>query len=130
MKKTLLLLQQIRDEDHEGVLKGIDSSLNFAVGDGQHVVATRYRTSADEEPPSLYYALDMAGEEGGDEEQKPTNRGPNLWVASEPLDGSTSDGPRTWHLLAKDQMISFDSDTGVAAFHCLSKACEAELEYR
>eukprot|EP01135_Chromosphaera_perkinsii_P002782 Nk52_evm150s226 gene=Nk52_evmTU150s226 len=47
------------------------SSLNFAVSDGETVVASRYRSSVIEPPPSLYYAKTRCSEHhsGGDSHQ-------------------------------------------------------------
>ncbi|EEH56790.1 uncharacterized protein MICPUCDRAFT_57720 [Micromonas pusilla CCMP1545] len=47
--------------------KGKPSSLNVALTDGETVIATRYRNSEDEEPPSLYFHLGpMPGERAWD----------------------------------------------------------------
>lgn len=101
MVKTV---QQVQGDNECGPgIKG-GSSLNFAVTDGVHVVVTRYRTCPDEEPPSLYYALDND----------------SLWASSEPLDDVRADGRsmsrevgemarRQWKLVAKDQMLSYDT---------------------
>lgn len=122
MVKTV---QQVQGDNECGPgIKG-GSSLNFAVTDGVHVVVTRYRTCPDEEPPSLYYALDND----------------SLWASSEPLDDVRADGRsmsrevgemarRQWKLVAKDQMLSYDTKTGQLFSQCLSKSCLAELQYR
>ena len=99
---------------------GQGSSLNFAVSDGVRVVAARYRSLLIDEPPSLYYSFD----------------GSSLWVSSEPLDkeectdecGDAQD--REWVLLAKDQMVMFDTSTNDFSMACLTKACGEELEFR
>ena len=47
--------------------KGKANSLNLAITDGETVIATRYRNSATEEPPSLYFHLGpMPGEKSWD----------------------------------------------------------------
>ena len=57
-----------------------------------------------------------------------------LFVASEPLDrvdaGASLGKKRAWDLLAKDQMISFDTHTGELRFKCLSASCESEIQHR
>ena len=107
-------LSQIQADD-DCALKSSGSSLNFAASNGKTVVATRYRTCIDEEPPSLYYSVD-------------SNHG-SLWCASEPLDFSEN-AKRKWHMLAKDQMITFDAESGEHHLRCLSDACQAELTHR
>ena len=115
MQRTVQRIQRddrCVDNDGDGAPDG--SSLNFAVSDGRHVVAVRYRTCRHEEPPSLYYALDEAAGK--------------FWCASEPLDKTESNkAGRRWVLMAKDQMVTFDTTTGAFNTKCLSEACEAEV---
>jgi len=49
------------------------ASINLGISDGNTVLALRYRTAANEDPPSLFYARTTKG----------------VWIASEPLDAST-----------------------------------------
>ena len=118
MRRTVQRIQQddqCVDNDGDGAPDG--SSLNFALSDGRYVIAVRYRTCRHEEPPSLYYAHDEAARK--------------LWCASEPLDKTEANkAGRRWMLMAKDQMISYDTMTGVFKAQCLSEACEAELLHR
>ena len=104
MKKTVARLSS----DQSG-----GSSLNLAVSNGVYVIAIRYRTLINEEPPSLYYSFVNS----------------SLWVASEPLD-QEGGHEREWVLMAKDQMVTFDTSTNELSLECLTKACEDELEYR
>ena len=104
-------------------IKGLDegscngSSLNLAATDGKTVIATRYRTCVEDDPPSLYFAIDNAG---------------GIWIASEPLDEGMDrdEGRGPWTLLAKDEMLSFDTTSGVLALRCLSFACHEERIHR
>lgn len=81
-------------------------SLNFAASDGRTAVVTRFRTAANDEPPSLYFAITGSTERAaaarlldsqaavvGEQRavslalQSESSGGVRLWVASEPLDG-------------------------------------------
>ena len=82
------------------------SSLNFAVTDGKSLVVSRYRTSAIEDPPTLYFKP-IRGDD---------SRIQAVVVASEPLDLDDLDdhtGLATWTLLGKDTMLSFNPDEGL-----------------
>ena len=63
------------------------SRYNFAVTDGQNIIATRYVTDASVEPHSLYYASGDAFEAvEGSYRMRPTERHPRtVIIASEPL---------------------------------------------
>ena len=87
------------------------SSLNFAASDGRHVIATRYRNCLKDEPPSLYYRKLEHG----------------LFVASEPLQLEEA---KEWTMLAKDQLLSYDSKSSELSLRCLTQACEEELLHR
>ena len=91
------------------------SSLNLAATDGRTLVATRYRTCPEDEPPSLYYARDARG---------------GLWIASEPLDGDAVNTTREWTMMAKDQLVSYDISTGKLHLRCLSWSCWREEAHR
>eukprot|EP00325_Prymnesiales_sp_UTEX-LB-985_P010284 CAMPEP_0174713522 /NCGR_PEP_ID=MMETSP1094-20130205/14153_1 /TAXON_ID=156173 /ORGANISM="Chrysochromulina brevifilum, Strain UTEX LB 985" /LENGTH=394 /DNA_ID=CAMNT_0015912705 /DNA_START=105 /DNA_END=1289 /DNA_ORIENTATION=+ len=143
------------------------SSLNFAASDGRTVVVTRFRTSRLDEPPSLYFAItsnsttrahlgrplavqliDLAVSAAAEEVSEPSavsmTSDAKLWVASEPLDGTSacvlmmnrhapscaSEADRVWVPLAKDQLLSFDTTSASATLECLSEACRAELKHR
>eukprot|EP00658_Telonema_sp_P-2_P029690 TRINITY_DN22541_c0_g1_i2.p1 TRINITY_DN22541_c0_g1~~TRINITY_DN22541_c0_g1_i2.p1 ORF type:complete len:305 (-),score=57.37 TRINITY_DN22541_c0_g1_i2:144-1058(-) len=47
----------IRNITHETTDQDQGSSLNFAASDGRSIVITRYRTTLEDEPPSLYLAI-------------------------------------------------------------------------
>ncbi|GBG34785.1 Hypothetical Protein FCC1311_110072 [Hondaea fermentalgiana] len=106
--KTVQRIQKLSDE------ADAPSSLNFAVSDGRHLVATRYRTS-DEDPPTLYYSLGSDWDPALEQFSKVSMpvgdahvlRGETLLVASEPL-SKNEDAMRTWQPLIKDQMLSYD----------------------
>lgn len=93
------------------------SSLNFAVSDGYSLVATRYRSSPDEDPPTLYYKRNVeAGRLGGN----------GVLVSSEP----TSRNPgslREWILLGKNRMLSYSPDTGVVV-ECVDPTNPADCD--
>jgi len=107
-----------RVEELESSVSLPSASLNMAVTDGKHVVATRYRTKRDEDPPSLYYARTPGA----------------LWVASEPLDGKLGGTygfqQRAWTSLSKDEMLSYVVATDELQLECLSKSCEDDRRYR
>ena len=77
------------------------SSLNFAVTDGRHVIATRCRNQTGETPPSLFYCL---GEDCGGCGGRPGS----VIISSEPL---TRDEGK-WALVPSNHMIvvPFDDD--------------------
>ena len=86
------------------------SSLNFAVSDGTSLVVIRFRSSMNEDPPTLYY---RRVEEG-------------VIVASEP---SSSDA-RTlaeWTLLGKNRMLSYSPSTGVHVECVCPHSCDDDV---
>jgi glutamine amidotransferase len=115
MKHTVARLRENDDKTGDGSSGG-GSSLNLAVTDGIHVIAIRYRTRMDEEPPSLYYSFNVSS--------------PSLWIASEPLEKETEENNQQWMLMAKDSMITFSTLTGESSQVCLTQACEEELFHR
>jgi len=112
------------------------SSLNFAVTDGRHVLVTRYRTSSKEDPPSLYYKLSSESPTcqlqtietciNNDEYQAIETFTDTLVVASEPLDKDS----KAWRLLAKDQMLAYDTKSGKLDTYCLSQSCLADHQHK
>jgi predicted glutamine amidotransferase len=143
MVNTLDDLESLRSLNARACVTG--DSLNLAVTDGEHVVAIRFRSCSVEDPPSLYFALgqrwggDSDGSNGemihplqwavnltsleGVVEAEP----PVLVVASEPLSPSQKGA---WHLMAKDQMISYEVRTGRMELHCLTTACTEDMRHR
>jgi len=115
LRRAIRHLAELAAEVSDGA-----SSLNFAVTDGVSLVASRYRTSAAEDPPSLYFKrVRPFGGEGG-----PTA---GVIVASEPLD----DDLAHWTLLGKDRMLSWGPDEGLTV-ECVdypldTQACDSDL---
>ncbi len=56
LKTVSTILSIVNDYTKEHELERTPCSLNFAVSNGKHVVATRFRNHVIEEPPSLYYS--------------------------------------------------------------------------
>ena len=72
------------------------SSMNFAVSDGRHLVATRCRNHADEPPPSLFYCLgegcgEACGSAAAGTPDNPIAPG-SVAISSEPL----TKCPKSW----------------------------------
>eukprot|EP01083_Nonionella_stella_P240326 840219_1 len=103
--------------DEAGVTQA--SSLNFAVTDGSSVVATRFRNSESEDPPTLY--ITHGHSFGGNHDEKVgdphinrplpgTEAETNLFemavISSEPLSYVNSS---RWHLIPKDQIILIEN---------------------
>eukprot|EP01065_Artemidia_motanka_P043936 TRINITY_DN6177_c3_g1_i1.p1 TRINITY_DN6177_c3_g1~~TRINITY_DN6177_c3_g1_i1.p1 ORF type:complete len:400 (+),score=107.71 TRINITY_DN6177_c3_g1_i1:153-1352(+) len=120
---------------------GRASSLNFAASDGRHLVATRLRTCDGDDPPTLYVGLPgihsqarspkcsfdspSAGCVLARAPEGVTQTG-HLWVSSEPLDRQQGLPARTWWLLPKDSMVTFDADRREVRVVCLSHECVQE----
>jgi glutamine amidotransferase len=83
------------------------SSLNFAVSDGSVVIATRFRDSTNQDPPSLYYseaqhALDQQGNASPLCWKYPSQKMINsIVIASEPLTKDES----AWKLVPKNHLL-------------------------
>ena len=118
--------------------------MNFAVSDGQGLIVTRFRSSRNQDPPSLYYKIGLSDKYRPDPSDTsssssssssssnaaadPTNGGFGggihanaLTVASEPLE-MTEPALSAWRLLGKDRMISFHPSEGVRV-ECVSDQC-------
>lgn len=88
------------------------SSLNFAVSDGKTVVATRYRDSPTEEPPSLYYCMVTRMEMVASEMEilhDPNMPPKGVVIASEPLTYQSEN----WTLIPKNHMLVVSNGTEV-----------------
>lgn len=99
MESTTQYIVQLKHE------AGIDtpSYLNFAVSDGYNIVASRYVTHPDFEPPSLYLS---SGERievtDGKYHMAATRKHPGATIiASEPLTAERSD----WHVVDRNHLI-------------------------
>ena len=113
-------------------------SLNFAVSDGFSLVATRFRSCLEQEPPSLYYGLGEldastgAMKPAGSSDGKQQQQGPRgIVIASEPLSGPGA-GAESWTLVHKDEMIGatlVDGSVEVVR-RCLSTACTMDRRAR
>lgn len=114
------------------------SSLNFAVSDGRHLIATRYRTN-DEDPPALYYSIgskwnettekfDILAMPDSNRQNHHILQGSMLLIASEPLAHEFEN--KGWQLLIKDQMLTYDVQTGHMRLYCLSERCVHDYEFR
>ena len=79
--ETLKLLIDIAKESNPNNVL----SMNFAVTDGKTIICTRYITSNDEDPPSLYYR----------------KRNTNLIISSEPINKKEKE----WKLIGKNKII-------------------------
>jgi glutamine amidotransferase len=113
-------------------------SLNFAVSDGFSLVATRFRSCLEQEPPSLYYGLGKLDASTGVISYGSSDDGKHLGprsvvIASEPLSGPGA-GAESWTLVHKDEMIGatlVDGGTRVEITRrCLSIACIADRRER
>jgi len=104
------------------------SSMNFAVSDGSHIIATRFRSSIDEDPPSLYMTRgcdwDDSTESMNDFSECDSF---SFLIASEPVSRNNSD---QWQLLLKDQLLYIDTATGKHHLFCLSQACVTDAHFR
>lgn len=124
------------------------SSMNFAVSDGVGLVVTRFRSSRNQDPPTLYYKIGLSNEyratsftPSGSASVSPPASSPGsdsslphvptlsrgggaLTVASEPLE-TTEPALSAWRLLGKDRMISFHPDEGVRV-ECISDQCTSD----
>eukprot|EP00613_Pedinella_sp_CCMP2098_P070535 CAMPEP_0171921350 /NCGR_PEP_ID=MMETSP0993-20121228/20162_1 /TAXON_ID=483369 /ORGANISM="non described non described, Strain CCMP2098" /LENGTH=454 /DNA_ID=CAMNT_0012558707 /DNA_START=24 /DNA_END=1388 /DNA_ORIENTATION=+ len=124
----------------EAAIAWAPASMNFAVSDGRGLVMTRFRSSKDQDPPSLYYKLGIShlykpeptstaeggGGGGGDLKERRSNKNADgLIVASEPLE-ETMPALSAWRLLGKDKMISYSPDEGVRV-ECMSERCTPDL---
>ena len=113
MNLTIQILTQFVHALHvPGSGDSLVSSLNFAVSDGKTVVATRFRDSPSEEPPSLYYCkvthMEMVANEM--EIQHDPNVAPRgVVIASEPLTYQSEN----WTLIPKNHMIVVTNGTEV-----------------
>ncbi|CAF1175104.1 unnamed protein product [Rotaria sordida] len=123
MIKTLqdiLTLIQESAEDRDETLS--QSNLNFAVTDSCQLLATRFSSMDEFEPPSLYYSTTAGptfnrkfpdhpdGKEVGKEATQAThNHGKHVIVASEPSTYKTKD----WHLIPSNSFILIGKDLNV-----------------
>ena len=94
------------------------SSLNFAVTDGQSVVATRYRSSAFEPPPSLYFAKVKQKYEDsrkycgkGECRRCNSRKSTNVVISSEPYGERSSEGK--FHLIPRNTLVLVDVNNHV-----------------
>ena len=112
------------------------ASMNFAVSNGRGMVVTRFRSKADEDPPSMYYKMGVPDRyradtgasslvSAGSGRGQGDVRANGLIVASEPLE-ETLPALSAWRLLGKDKMISFHPSEGVRV-ECLSDRCSPDL---
>lgn len=128
------------------------SSLNFVASDGDTVLATRFRSCEEQTPPVMYFAAGMQLDLTGGNLSSPQTVWPiplgvdplsaaTVLVSSEPLwreksqndnlDPVQDGNPNlTWHLLLKDQMLTYTLSTGALWFRCVSPACYADHEFR
>jgi len=81
--------------------------MNFAVSDGKHIIATRFRNDLTSLPPSLYYCVGtnkrvIVDEAGQMFFEDSVNEGGNFCiVSSEPL----SSDEKMWKVFPQNQMI-------------------------
>mmetsp|Transcript_12821 Transcript_12821/g.33905 ORF Transcript_12821/g.33905 Transcript_12821/m.33905 type:complete len:786 (-) Transcript_12821:279-2636(-) len=117
------------------------SSMNFAVSDGRTFIASRYRNSIEEDPPTLYYSVSGGGILKSEQEDGVQN----VFVTSEPLVRG-EEAEKEYEMLSKDEIITIypdEDDLNTAAcmevgkadglrveFSCLSTACEEDQERR
>jgi glutamine amidotransferase len=120
LQDVLALIQEsVKDTDE--VLP--HSSLNFAVTDGYQVLAVRFSSMDEFEPPSLYYSTTAGptlnrkfpdhpdGKEVTKEAMRATDEhGKHVIVASEPNTYKTED----WHLVPANSFVLVDKDLNVA----------------
>jgi glutamine amidotransferase len=113
MKRTIQIITQLVHCLHiPGSGVSIVSSLNFAVSDGKTVVATRFRDSPIEEPPSLYYCkvthMEMVANEM-EIHHDPKMPSKGVVIASEPLTYQSEN----WTLIPKNHMLVVTNSTEV-----------------
>lgn len=115
MNRTIQILTQFVHALHiPGSGESLVSSLNFAVSDGKTVVATRFRDSPLEEPPSLYYCkvthMEMVANEMEIHHDPKCGRKPKgVVIASEPLTYQSEN----WTLIPKNHMIVVTGESEV-----------------
>lgn len=117
MKRTIHIITQLVHASHiPGTPFPTASSLNFAVSDGETVVATRFRDSPSEEPPSLYYCtvskMEMIANEmeiHRDDSAPPKG----IVISSEPLTYQSEN----WTLLPKNHLICVTKDLNFTLEH-------------
>ncbi len=129
-------LAELLEAERDGKeAKGCDAahSLNFAVSDGYSLVATRFRSCLEQEPPSLYYGLGELDSTTGMISYDSSGDGPtSVVIASEPLSGPGA-GAETWTLVHKDEMVGATLVRGnrvKITRRCLSIACIADRRER
>jgi len=84
-------------------------SLNICFTDGVHAIATRYRNSARQQPPSMYFKTGRDFHCTSDGEFKATREGTrSVILLSEPL---TKD-PSAWALVPKNHMVIIEGRQG------------------
>mmetsp|Transcript_29800 Transcript_29800/g.41919 ORF Transcript_29800/g.41919 Transcript_29800/m.41919 type:complete len:432 (+) Transcript_29800:68-1363(+) len=108
MKEAMLkTMRQILKLTAEAADLPEPSSLNFAVTNGEVVIATRFRNSVSEEPPSLYYTkkLKYRCTEGKEFKCRSSEFSPQKFrsvvISSEPLTYNEDD----WALIPKNHMM-------------------------
>lgn len=122
MKRTIQIITQSVKTSHRLTSCEADySSLNFAVSDGKTVVATRYRDSPTDEPPSLYYCLVSHMEMVGNEMEilHDTSKAPKgVVIASEPLTYQSEN----WTLIPKNHMLVVTNGTEIQLLPIIDSA--------
>lgn len=113
MKRTIqIITQSVRTARIPTSCEADYSSLNFAVSDGKTVVATRFRDSPTDEPPSLYYCLVTNMEMVGNEMEilhDATKKPKGVVIASEPLTYQSEN----WTLIPKNHMLVVTNGTEI-----------------
>lgn len=109
----ITVIRQILEWQREANITA-PSYLNFALSDGQNVIACRHVSDLAFEPPSLYLS---AGErlvsEGGEYRMTPTRKHPNTAViASEPLTAERED----WHAVEREHMVVITPELHIRQF--------------
>ena len=127
------------------------ADLNIAVSDGDRVVATRFRTCPDQEPPPMYYGLGSGWHAGAGSLVHPvTDRLPVTLTTGRVVAGDTAASvPRRkgtpmmlvvttqplnwdadqWHLMPKDSLLAWErnADGALPVLQCLSSTCDEEV---
>ncbi|CAB1104717.1 unnamed protein product [Ectocarpus sp. CCAP 1310/34] len=87
-------------------------SLNFCVTDGRHIVCSRYRSHARQNPPSLFVlaGAGFACDEAGCLRQTATEPRTSVVISSEPLCRST----KSWELVPRNSMVIVEGATPTA----------------
>lgn len=107
MVKTVVFIRDLASS--EGCTEG--TFLNFAVTDGENVIATRYVSGEGKEPLSLYFSCGSSFElHKGDFRMKRDARGPStIIISSEPLTKSRED----WMAVPVNHMVTISGTAKV-----------------